>query len=171
MIRSSFLLIAIATLIGTATGAVAQKVGTYSGTSADGSFMSFSVTKNGGVFSFTNGDVNFQAACKNPVRTAFEGWGFYLGQDIVHGVNDFHSADDYYDVRGTMTFVSDNKIKGTVTSVTAVFVPGNDPPDKAQFCKSPKQAFTLTFQTAPTSQAAPQSQPVTAVVLQKQKIN
>jgi hypothetical protein len=146
------------------TAALAQKVGTYSGNSADGGYISFSVTESGGIFSFGNGDVNFMAACTNPVRTASEGWGFYVGQQIVGGVNSFHSGNDYYDIRGTMQFVTNSKIKGTITSVTAVFVPGSTPPNKAQFCKSPKQAFTLTFQ------GPAQNQPATAVVLQKQNI-
>src|SRR5690242_7216520 len=140
MTSKSFLVLAIASLIGTTSSALAQKVGTYSGTSADGGFVSFSVVENSGVFSFTNGDVNFMAACTSPARTASEGWGFFLGQDIVKGNNPFHSGNDYYDIRGTMQFVTNNKIKGTITSVTAVFVPGNDPPTKSQFCKSPKQA-------------------------------
>jgi len=130
--------------------AQAQKVGTYSGTAADGTFISFSVTESGGIFSFANGDVNFQAQCTHPSRVASEGWGFFLGQQIVPGTNDFHSGNDYYDTRGSMHFVNNKVIKGTITSVTAVFVPGADPPKNAQFCKSAKQTFTLNFQTAPT---------------------
>jgi len=148
MTRAS-LFVAGAAALCFATGAQAQKVGTYSGTADDGTFISFSVTESGGVFSFYNGDVNFQAQCKNPSRVASEGWGFYLGQQIHDGLNDFHSGNDYYDTRGSMKFTGPNTIKGTITSVTAVFVPGDDPPVKAQFCKSAKQAFTLTFQHAP----------------------
>lgn len=136
-------------LVGFATGALAQKVGTYSGTADDGSFVSFTVSKTGSTFSFTNGDVNFQAQCTKPDGVANEGWGFFLGQDIVNGDNPFHSGNDYYDIRGSMHFSNDNTIKGTLTSVTAVFVPGDDPPKKAHFCKSAKQGFTLKFQTAP----------------------
>jgi hypothetical protein len=139
-------------LAGFAGTASAQKVGTYSGTADDGTFISFTVDKDGATFRFTNGDVNFQAECANPSRVANEGWGFFLGQDIVAGVNDFHSGNDYYDTRGSMHFVNDKTIKGTVTSYTAVFVPGDDPPKKAQFCKSAKQGFTLKFQAAPKLQ-------------------
>src|SRR5215467_3659180 len=113
-------------LVGFATGASAQKVGTYSGTADDGSFVSFTVAKDGSSFSFTNGDVNFQAQCTNPDGVANEGWGFFLGQDIVNGDNPFHSGNDYYDIRGSMHFTNNNTIKGTLTSVTAVFVPGDD---------------------------------------------
>lgn len=150
MIRTSAFLAGLAFLT-LAGSAQAQKVGTYSGTSEDGGFISFSVDKNGtaGSFRFANGDVNFMAQCNNPSRIASEGWGFLVNQDIVDGSNPFHSGNDYYDVRGSMHFTGPNTIKGTITSVTAVFVPGADPPKKSQFCKSALQPFTLTFQHAP----------------------
>lgn len=146
-----------------ATGAQAQKVGTYSGTALDGTFISFSVTESGGIFSFSNGDVNFQAQCTHPSRVASEGWGFFLGQQIQSGQNAFHSGNDYYDVSGTMKFSGPNTIKGSITSLTAVFVP-NSPPTNAQFCKSPKQTFTLTFQNAPARNQKP-----TAAVLETRR--
>jgi hypothetical protein len=162
MIRKT--LVAAAAVICMAGTAQAQKVGTYSGTAEDGTFISFSVDKPGASFRFVNGDVNFQAACTHPARIASEGWGFFLGQDIVAGSNPFHSGNDYYDTRGSMHFVNNNTIKGTITSYTAVFVPGNDPPKKAQFCVSAKQNFTLTFQTAPGRHQQP-----TAAVLEKRR--
>ena len=72
---------ALVFVAGIATGAHAQKVGTYSGLADDGTFISFSVDKlgTGGSFRFGNGDVNFDAHCTHPVRTASEGWGFLLG--------------------------------------------------------------------------------------------
>jgi len=148
MIRNSVLLAGIASLA-LMSSACAQKVGSYSGTSVDGGFITFSVAKDGANFIFTTGDVNFMAQCNNPSRIASEGWGFLLNQEIVDGANPFHSGNDYYDIRGSMHFTGPNTIKGIITSVTAVFVPGSDPPKKAQFCKAPQQAFTLTFQTAP----------------------
>jgi len=164
MTRVSLFLASVAAL-SFATGAQAQKVGTYSGTADDGTFISFSVTKPGANFQFTNGDVNFQAQCTNPNRVANEGWGFFLGQDIVAGSNPFHSGNDYYDVTGSMHFVNNNTIKGTITSVTAVFTP-SDPPKNAQFCKSAKQSFTLTFSPAPGRNQLP-----TAAVLEKRRAN
>ncbi len=164
MIRK-IILTAAATVLMAGT-AQAQKVGTYSGTADDGTFISFSVTKPGASFQFTNGDVNFQAACTNPARVASEGWGFFLGQNIVAGANPFHSGNDYYDTRGTMHFVNNNTLSGTITSVTAVFVPGADPPVKAQFCKSAKQGFTLHWAAAPGRTQQP-----TATVLEKRRTN
>src|ERR1700743_2766228 len=162
MIRKT--LFVAAALACAAGSAQAQKVGTYSGTAADGTFISMQVTNNGTNFFFGNGDVNMQLNCTHPVRVADEGWGFFLGSQIAAGSNDFHSGNDYYDTRGTLHFVGPNTIKGTITSVSAVFVPGDDPPIKPQFCKSPKQAFTLTFQNAPVREQRP-----TAPVLEKRR--
>jgi len=47
-----------------------------------------------------------------------------------------------------------------------VFVPGATPPAKAQFCKSPKQGLTLTFQSAPV-----RNQKVISSVLEKRLTN
>jgi hypothetical protein len=162
MIRKT--LFVAAALACAAGSAQAQKVGTYSGTADDGTFITFQVTNNGSAFFFGNGDVNMQLDCTHPVRTANEGWGFFLGQQIASGSNDFDSHNDYYDTRGTLHFTGPNTIKGTITSVTSVFVPGADPPIKAQFCKSPKQAFTLTFQNAPARRQHP-----TAAVLETRR--
>jgi hypothetical protein len=149
---------ALALMAGTAQ---AQKAGTYAGTSVDGGSISVTVTGTAGNFTLSNMNVNFQAACTHPARTANEGWGFFLGQAIVSGDNNYHSGNDYYDIRGALHFPSNNKIVGNITSVTAVFVPGDNPPIKAQFCKSAKQGFTLLFQTAPKQQLP------TASVLEK----
>lgn len=162
MFRNSLLLAAFASLAVTSAVA-APKVGFYTGTSEDGAFISFEVIADGAKFEFSNVDVNMQPKCTHPNRTASEGWGFFLGQDIVDGDNPFHSGNDYYDTTGTLHFTGPNTIKGTITSVTAVFTP-TDPPKKAQFCKAAKQAFTLTFQTAPG-----RDQHGTATVLEKRR--
>lgn len=166
MIRKTILVAAATVLL--AGTAQAQKVGTYSGTADDGTFISFSVDKNGtaGAFRFVNGDVNMQAQCTHPSRVANEGWGFFVGQDVVAGANPFHSGNDYYDTVGSMHFVNNNTLSGTVTSVTAVFVPGATPPVKAQFCKSAKQGFTLHWSAAPGRAQQP-----TATVLEKRRAN
>jgi hypothetical protein len=125
----------------------AQKVGTYSGKQSDGGFISFTVTESAGVFSLGSMNVNFSATCKNPgAGTTNEGWGFYLNQPISGGAADFHSFDHYYDISGSLTFVTDHVVKGTVTSVTAVFVPGPTPPTQAHFCKTAKLTFSAKSQ-------------------------
>jgi hypothetical protein len=75
MIRKSFVLASAMALI-CVTAAQAQKVGTYTGQSADGNFMSMSVTESGGVFSISSANVNFVANCDSG-GTASEGWGFF----------------------------------------------------------------------------------------------
>lgn len=166
MTRKSFFLAGAISLILSTGAAQAQKAGTYAGTSADGGNISVTVTGTTGNFTLSNMNVNFQAHCTHPARTANEGWGFFLGQAIVSGDNNFHSGNDYYDITGVLHFPSDKKIMGSITSVTAVFVPGATPPAQAQFCKSAKQGFTLLFQAAPT-----RHQKSTASVLEKRLTN
>jgi hypothetical protein len=126
--------------------AAAQQAGTYTGTTDDGNFVSFTVVDNGGTFEMTSADVNFTDTCRNPAGTANEGWGFFVGQNISGGKVSFVSQNDYYYISAKLTFVTDNKIKGTVSTRTAVFVPGTDPPMDAHFCSAPKQNLVATFQ-------------------------
>jgi len=140
----------------------AQTVGTYHGTSADGANITMQVTETSGVFYFGSANVEMLADCTHPVRTADEAWGFSLGQAIVAGTNNVHSGNDYYNTDLALHFANNKVIKGTITSETAVFVPGPTPPKAAQFCKAAKQAFTLTLEPAPVITPV---QPGTAVVL------
>lgn len=129
-----------------AGSAQAQTAGTYAGETADGGNISLVVTGTTGNFTITSMNVGFTADCKHPVGTTTEGWGFFLGIPVVPAGTDFHSGNHYYDITGTAKFPNNHSIKGTITSVTAVFVPGATPPDAAHFCASPKQAFTLTLE-------------------------
>ena len=133
-------------VLGFSGGAMAQKAGSYEGSTPDGGYMSFTVAGSSGDYSITTMNVNFVATCNHPSGTASEGWGFSLYQTIVPGVNDFHSANDYYDIVGTLRFPNKNTVKGTIQSRTAVFVPGSSPPTAAYFCKTVKESFTLTYQ-------------------------
>lgn len=148
----------------TATGALAQLAGSYSGTSADNSNISLTVTESGGVFTVTNMNIGFVASCNIPGSTVSEGWGFFLGQPLVNGAANFVSHNDYYYTFGKMHFSGNTVIKGVITSLTATFAPGSTPPIKSQFCKSPNQAFTLTKQ--PAAELPPVA-PGTAVVLRQ----
>lgn len=149
-------------VIGTAAAAQALRTGTYSGTSADGNFISLTVT---GPFPYkmTNMNVGFQAACPNTGgKIASESWGAFLGTPITSSGADFATHNDYYDIEGNLTFQDTKTIVGHITSRTAVFVPGATPPAAAMFCKSPSQQFTLKWQGTPAQQP-----PVSAVVMQK----
>ncbi|HUJ47212.1 MAG TPA: hypothetical protein VLV55_08785 [Rhizomicrobium sp.] len=148
MQRSAFLL-SVALISAAPVSALhAQMVGTYVGTTEDGSLMTMAVTESAGVFYLGASSVNFTAQCTDPSRTVSGGEGFFLGQPISESTTNFAWGDDNYDFRGALHFASNKVIKGTITSRTAALVPG-DPPRKSQFCESAKQPFTLTFQTAP----------------------
>lgn len=127
--------------------AFAQQAGTYSGTTDDGNSVSFTVVDNGGGnFEMMSASVNFTDICKHPDGTANEGWGFFVGKNINGGKVSFTSQNDYYFITANLTFVSDNKIKGNLSSRTAVFVPGSDPPTAAHYCAAAKQNLVATFQ-------------------------
>jgi hypothetical protein len=146
MRRQLFFVSAAAFALALCGSASAQKAGGYAGTSEDNNTISLTVTGTAGDFTIAGMSVGFTAACKATGDSVNEGWGFFLGQQIQSGVNDFTSGNDYYNIVGTYHFVNNNTIKGTITSRTAVFVPGATPPAKAMFCTSAKQGFTLTYQ-------------------------
>jgi hypothetical protein len=150
--RASTLLAALAA-ISWASAGEAQQVGTYSGTTADGNGLSFTVgiDQNTGAYEFTGAGIGFTAYCKKSNYDFNTGWSFGLGQDIVSGSNNVvvnANQYNYFYINYNLTFTDNNTIQGTVNSDTAVFEPG-EPPTKADFCKAPKnQTFTATFQTA-----------------------
>ncbi len=168
MIRKALLAAAAVSATCLAGVAQAQSAGTFVGTSSDGGTISMVIAGTSPNFTITLMNVNFLAACTHPARTASEGWGFSLNTPVVAAGTDFHSGNDYYDITGVAKFPNSHTIKGTITSVTAVFVPGATPPDAAQFCKSPRQAFMLTKE-APGAKIAPVT-PGTAVALPKPNI-
>jgi hypothetical protein len=144
--KGRILLVSAAAFALACGSASAQKAGSYSGQTADNNTISLTVTGTSPNFSVGGMNVGFVADCARTGNSVSEGWGFFLGQPIVSGENDFTSHNDYYWFVGTFHFVNNNTIKGTIVSYTATFVAGDDPPRKAQFCVSPKQAFTLTYQ-------------------------
>jgi hypothetical protein len=162
MTRKSFFITALFSTVCLAAGAQAQTAGTYAGETADGGNISLVVTGTTGNFTITSMNVGFTADCKHPVGSTTEGWGFFLGIPVVPAGTDFHSGNHYYDITGTAKFPNNHSIKGTITSVTAVFVPGATPPDAAHFCSAPKQAFQLSLE--PAAKVVPAA-PGTAVAL------
>jgi hypothetical protein len=140
----------LAVLFGT-TAASAQQVGTYSGNTADGSGISFTVAVDSstGAYEFTGAGIGMNAFCKRTNTTFSTGWGFGLGQDIVSGNNNIvvnANQYNYFYINYNLKFTDNDTIQGTVNSVVAALEPGN-PPTKAAFCKAPKnQTFTAAFQ-------------------------
>lgn len=168
MIRKALLVAAAVSATCLAGAAQAQSAGTFAGTSADGGTISMVIAGTSPNFTITAMNVNFLAACKHPAGTANEGWGFSLNIPVVAAGTNFHSGNDYYDITGLAKFPNNHSIKGTITSLTATFVPGSTPPDAAHFCASPKQAFQLTKEPA-DAKIVPAS-PGTAVALPKPNI-
>lgn len=133
-------------LVASTLPGIAQKVGSYTGQSADGNTVSLTVTGSPGSYEIGNMSVGFTAPCKS--GTATEGWGFTLNTPLAsNGSTPFVSRNDEYYISGGLHFTSNTKIEGNIESRTAVFVPGPTPPTAAHFCHSPKQSFTLKFQS------------------------
>lgn len=134
----------------TINGACAQQVGTYSGTTANGTTVTVNVTESNGVFSIGNMNIGFLASCDKGQPTS-EGWGFFLGQTIpdAGASMNFISQNHYYYTTGKLRFSSNTKIKGNVLARTAVFFPHN-PPAQSRFCASANETFTATY-TGPSS--------------------
>jgi hypothetical protein len=162
MMRKSLFIAAALSAAFLAGGAQAQTAGTYSGMTADGGNISLVITGTAPNFTITSMNVGFTANCKHPVGSTTEGWGFFLGIPVVPAETDFHSGNHYYDITGFAKFPNNHSIKGGITSVTAVFVPGSVPPNAAHFCASPNQAFHLDLQ--PAAKVVP-AEPGTAVAL------
>jgi hypothetical protein len=158
--RTRTILLATLGMAAWASVCQAQQVGTYSGTTADGNGLSFTVgiDSNNGAYEFTGAGIGFTAYCKRSNYYLNEGWSFGLGQDIVSGNNNVvvnANQYNYFYINYNLTFTDNSTITGKVTSDTAVFEPGN-PPTKADFCKAPKnQTFTATFQGAGVQKAPP----------------
>lgn len=126
-------------------GAVA---GTYSGASADGNSVSFTVADDGnGVLALTGQSYNFSAMC-NDGSTFNSGWG--LGYDTPITGNKVKNtfAFPYLTNIVSLTFSADGQsATGTISSVSPTLTPVGPKPKKALFCKSPMQSLSLTLQS------------------------
>ena len=135
--------------------AAAQMAGVYSGTSADGNTVSFTVsTDSSGVLAVTSANVFFSAQCNfgGPVLT--EGEGFGLDAQISGGrASSVFSFPQFY-IDLTFAFYPNGQMaRGTVTTVASALEPAADRPTKSYTCTSPRQAMTLTYQSNPASVA------------------
>jgi hypothetical protein len=139
------------------TAGWAQQAGTYTGTSADGQTVSFTVgTDSDNDLAVTGASIGFQAPCKGgTMPTLYSGWGF--GTDAVisaHKAN-MVAADPYFYITADLKF-SGSTVSGSITTRTPDLDPGNTPPTKADFCESPKQAYSATLGgTGPSTPALP----------------
>lgn len=137
-------------------GAGAQQVGTYQGKSADGQPLSFTVTQNSkGQLALTSATIYFSAKCKSPNGDLNSGVGVGMDQVIKNSKASwiFKTSDTVW-FMANFTFVID-QVSGDITTRAAAFVPGKQPPATAEFCESPKQAFSATFVAADQKSAPP----------------
>ncbi|MGI8839263.1 MAG: hypothetical protein ACR2F8_00500 [Caulobacteraceae bacterium] len=132
--------------------AAAQMVGTYSGTSADGNPVSFTVgtDPNTSTLAITGFGVNATANCGDGTVLLF-GTGFGgLNQDI--GANRRVSFDNgfaYATINFSLKFSADGQsATGTIVSDSPTLSPIGPRPKKASFCQSASQSLGVTFQGA-----------------------
>jgi hypothetical protein len=124
--------------------AFAQTAGTYSGTTADGNPISMTVMGSGSDYAVTGFTLNYTADCAHSGSSLFGNFASGANFPLTNGAADF-SLTVFQSVYtfGSLHFVGNHTIKGTITTDQAAFDPGSTPPKRAEFCESPKQAFTM----------------------------
>ena len=143
--------------------ASAQKVGTYTGTSADGQSISITIgtDSNTGLLQVQGWNYGIASACSG--GTTFNtAWGLGTdgtGNDLDGATGTYKNAYIYVYVTSTFRFVR-NEIIGTLASYTPTFAPvASGRPTKAIFCTSKNQKFTATFVEPSTVEESPLVQP------------
>jgi hypothetical protein len=131
-----------------ATPAAAQTAGTYNGTSADGSGLSFVVGTDSGTGkpAVTNATIFFTAPCKGSSYVLGTGWGFGLTADINKGKVKYTAIDNYFVISFDLVFSGDTAT-GTIKSISPTLTPVSAKPKKALICTSPTQSLSVSLQT------------------------
>jgi opacity protein-like surface antigen len=150
---------AFATPAAAATPPTPPQSGTYSGTSADGSGISFVVATdaNTGFQEIVSAGIGFSAPCKNSTYVLDTGWGFGASDDIdADNKVTISATDNYFTFEVKLTF-SHNGLKatGTITSYSPTLEPVGTKPKKALFCESPEQTLTLAYESPDVPAKAP----------------
>ena len=133
-----------------AGAASAQQAGTYAGTAADGSSISFAVTADAatGGLQITAFNFGFSDTCSPGAFTFNSGWGL-PGQssDLTGPKTIYNFSFAYVDVTATIDFKG-TTATGTITNVTPTFAPpaaAGGTPKKAAFCSSKKQTYMASI--------------------------
>ncbi len=134
--------------------AAAQVAGTYMGTSADGSGITYTVSTDTatGNLALTAASIGYNAPCKGESVSTGGGWGFGLTSDIVkHKVtSDVYGAN--FDFLVKLTFSTNGQTAtGTIESILPTLYPTTGKATKALYCVSPTQTLSLTLQPATAS--------------------
>jgi hypothetical protein len=154
---SAMALVALYALV-YATSGQAQATGTYTGSAADGSPLSFTVGKDGGgKLAVTSLSFNFTAKCNGTTPSSFHtGWGFSSDAVIFN-----KKASLVYGKGGgtyfyhAMTFdFSKSPVSGNELTRTGILVTSNSIPGAAEFCVSSVQAFTATLNPSAAAEPA-----------------
>ena len=127
----------------------AQTAGTYSGTSADGQTVSFTVgTDSDSNLAVTGASIDFAAPCKGGTApTRYSGWGFGADAVITSHKAVMTAPDPFFYIVATLKF-SGSTVSGLIQTRAPYLDPGHTPPNMADFCESPSQAFTATLNAA-----------------------
>ena len=142
------MLAATAIIAGPAT---AQVAGTYSGTSADGNSVSFTVgtDPDTGDLALTSGSISFSDLCHDG-STFSGGFGFGFGPlaDIVNRKVTSDGGGPYLTTDLNLTFSIDGQsAKGFITTVSPTLTPVGPHPRRALFCKAARQSMAVTLQS------------------------
>jgi hypothetical protein len=138
--------------------AAAQVAGTYTGTSADGSGLTFVVATdpNTGALAVTSAIVFYSAPCKGSTTVLDTGWGYGLTADVTSRAVTNDTSGSYFDINFSLKFAPDGQsATGTIASISPDLDPSTTPPTKALFCESKKQKLTLTLQPASGAHITP----------------
>jgi len=139
------------------TAGWAQTAGTYTGTSADGQAISLVVgLDSNSVLAVTGASISYVAPCKGgSAPTLYTGWGFGTDTVITAHKATMTATDPFFYIVADMHFSGSN-VSGFITSRSPYLDPANTPPVRADFCESPKQAFSATLgATGPDAPALP----------------
>lgn len=149
------LFVTAAAALALAGPAAAQVAGVYSGTSADGNGVSFTVDPDGsGGFKVTSAVVFFSDVCSD-ASILNTGWGYGLDQPIVARKVSDTTAGPYFTITFNLKFSNNGQTAtGSVTSYSPTLTPIGPKPKKALFCSSPQQDMGVSLQP-PGPRASP----------------
>lgn len=149
--------------VGTISPALAQQVGTYTGTTQDGSAVTVIVATDPETSKLEVKTISFDVdmLCQKTMETLTDvGIGLGDGRDIADDGTFSYASSGFFDIDlvTSMTFKGTKNLKGKVGANLAAFVPAighTKLTSKVQPCVSASQPFTATFSGADVSRALP----------------
>jgi len=150
---------AVAALAAAAGPTAAQVAGTYSGTSADGNGVSFTVATdpNNGDLAITSASISISALCSDG-STFNTGWGFGFSPlpDIINHKVTSKGGGPYLTTDLNLTFSADNQsAKGFILEIVPTLTPVGPAPKKALICRTKRQTMGVNLQPGGAKVAPP----------------